>query len=331
MTPLQELPEPVQRVVTTSLFAEFATLTRSGVPIDTPIYCFPSEGLATIDLATGLSYPAKAERARRDPRVGLLFEGLDGGPVVAIAGRAAVRDADLQSNAIRYLSETGFILPNGLPWEAVRHAVWYWTRIIVSVTPAKILWWDSPSEMDGQPHRWEAGPDAVYPASDPPPAGHVSPAATWPLLPWQELAAAPMERQDPAHVTLCDGDGYPMPFRASTVRLRVDGFDVTVPSGLPWAGGGKSSLTFRGLETFLGEAALDGNRLHFAVERALPRHPMMVDPQEITDPGPSTKEQLMRRLQEEAARRNQAIPTIPVTQPALTPLAKLRADHVARR
>ncbi|HVA73336.1 MAG TPA: pyridoxamine 5'-phosphate oxidase family protein [Acidimicrobiales bacterium] len=329
MTPLRKLPEPVQRVVTTSLFAEFATLTCSGVPIDTPIYCFPSDDLATIDLATGLAYPAKAERARRDPRVGLLMEGPDGGPVVAIAGRAAVRDADLQSNAVRYLAETGLMPPNGDPWDVARHAVWYWTRIIVSVTPAKILWWDSVSEMDGPPQRWEAGPDAVYPDSDPAPSGRVSSPASWPLHPWRELASAAMVRRDPAHVTLCDGDGYPMPFRASTVEMRDDGFELTFPSGLPWAGGGKSSLTFRGLETFLGRASIDGKNVHFAVERALPQHPMMVDPREITGPGPATKDQLMRRLREETARRNQVIPTIPEEQPALTSLAKLRAAQLA--
>ena len=149
------LPDTVISLIEGAPIVEFATVSAAGVPIDTPVYVFPADNLSHLAVATGLSYPAKAERARKISRVGVLVEGSEDQPVVLIRGIAAVRDQDLQGNALRYLSETGYEgLAFGLDWSVAREAVWYFTRLIVEIAPETILWWEKPAAMNGQPHVW---------------------------------------------------------------------------------------------------------------------------------------------------------------------------------
>src|SRR3954467_420732 len=78
---LHGFPAPASATIAGSRVAELATITAAGVPLDTPLLSWVGDDGTTVDLSTGLSYPAKAERARRNPSVGLLFEGDGTGPV----------------------------------------------------------------------------------------------------------------------------------------------------------------------------------------------------------------------------------------------------------
>jgi hypothetical protein len=63
--PLTHIVDTASRFVTT----EYASLTTSGRPITWPVTPFRGDTGTTIDVSTGVTYPLKAERARRDPRV----------------------------------------------------------------------------------------------------------------------------------------------------------------------------------------------------------------------------------------------------------------------
>lgn len=329
MTYLDHLPEQVAHLIRTRYFCEFATVSKAGVPINTPLVPFTSDDLETIDSATGLAYPVKAERARRNPKVGLLFEGGEDEPVVSISGLAAVRDRDFQANLERYLSEqimTAFLDPNVIDYETVtRHAIWYFTRILVCVKPAVVRWWSSPAAMDSAPQEWRAPAGTEFPQSDPPPPGGES-KAPWQGGPsWQVLAEDAIERKAPAHLTLIDAGGFPLPIRAREVHAHEDGFRLVMPGWLPWAGG-KASVSFEGIEIFLGEATIEGSEALVRVERALPVHPLMADPSEILNPKPETRGALMQRIEYELGRRGLPLPRMPDHAPEATAGARYRAE-----
>ena len=110
LSPSTGLPAALADLAHRSLVSEYATLTREGRPVTWAVTPYLGEDGSTVDVSTGLTYPAKAERARRDPRVSLLFSsptgtGLEHPDVVLVQGLATVRDADLQAGLDRYLRE----------------------------------------------------------------------------------------------------------------------------------------------------------------------------------------------------------------------------------
>ena len=325
MNYLKHLPAEAAHLIRTAFVAEVATVSAAGVPIDTPLVTFTSPDEETIDAGTGLAYPAKAERARRNPKAGLLFEGGPDGPVVSIAGLAAVRDSDLQGNLERYLAEeilAPYLNPDRVDYQSVtRQAIWYFTRILICVKPAHIRWWPRPAAMDGPPEEWLAPAGTVFPASDPAPPGEPSKAPWREAKPWQELAATALAREAPGHLTLLDAEGFPLPIRAREVQAHSDGFRLIMPKWLPWSVG-TATLSFEGVETFVG--AFDGSLLR--VERALPVLPMMADVSETLHPKPATTAALMERLDQELRRRGASLPVMPAAPPEPTAGARLRAE-----
>ncbi|HEX4377536.1 MAG TPA: hypothetical protein VHZ99_10345 [Steroidobacteraceae bacterium] len=324
---LRDLPDDVSHIVRTRFMAEFATVTAAGVPINTPLVVFTSGDQTTIDAGTGLAYPAKAERARRNPKVGLLFEGAPDEPIVSMAGIAAVRDADLQSNLERYLSEqilAPYLNPERVDYTVTREAIWYFTRVLVCVAPAHIRWWKRRADLDRPPQEWHAPDEAAYPTSDPAPPGKPS-EGVWTAGPWRELAQNALARQAPAHLTLLDRDGFPIPIRVRTATLNAAGFDLEVPRGAPWSRG-VASLSFEGVENFVGNVDVAEGRGAMRVERALPVLPMMADVSEVLRPKEATRSALMSRLDYEVQRRGKQLPVMPAIAPTPTAGARLRAQ-----
>jgi hypothetical protein len=329
MSGLRDLPERVFRFIESGVVTEFATVSAAGIPIDTPTYYFPSDDMATIDLATGLPNPAKAERARHNPKVGLLMEGAAEEPVVVMRAHAAVRDSNLQANTARYIAETGFKgISHGMGWEQARQAVTYWSRIIIENTPEQVFWWDSPAAMDAPPRTWTAPADTVYSVSDPEPTGSMKP-SEWPVRPWQEVAREAVKGGAAAHLAVLDGEGYPLPMRAHSFELTAEGFRLVMPRGVPWPFAGKASLTFAGFRTFVGEAVPETGCTMFKAERSLPQHPSTLDTKQVLQPSEDTRRKAWARLEYEARRRGQPIPTIPTAPPPPTRLARLRQARLA--
>ena len=328
MSSLHDLPRHIFAMLESGVVAEFATVTAKGVPIDTPTYYFPSDDMATIDVATGVPNPAKAERARRNSKVGLLVEGRPDEPVIVIRAHAAVRDSDIQANAIRYLAETGYKgISHGITWEQARLAVTYWSRIIIENTPERIYWWDDHAALAGPPQVWNADSTTAWPASDPAPEAKLSP-GNWTARPWQDVAADAVATGNAGHLSVLDDDGFPLPMRAMSLELVDEGFRLAMPGGTPWKLEGKASLTFAGFRTFVGEAEPQGGTVLFRAERALPQHPSTLDTKQVLQPAETTLAKTRARLEAEMARLGQPLPIIPGEPPERTRIAKIRMARI---
>jgi hypothetical protein len=329
MSSLHDLPKHVFAMIESGVVAEFSTVTAAGVPIDTPTYYFPADDMSTIDLATGLPNPAKAERARHNSRVGLLIEGRPEEPLVVIRAHAAVRDSDIQANALRYLAETGYKgISHGITWEQARLAVTYWSRIIIENKPERIYWWDNHAALDRPPQVWNAAPGTVYPQSDPAPAGKMSSSA-WPVRSWRDVAQDAVKSGNAAHLSVLDEDGFPLPMRSRSFEVTEEGFRLIMPKGVPWQLKGKASLTFAGFQSFVGEVAPAANGSLLRVERSLPQHPSTYDTKQVLQPSEETRAKARARLELEAQRRGQSLPIIPLEPPERTRIARIRMARIA--
>jgi hypothetical protein len=320
-------PANVLPVFQRFLTCEYATLTRAGAPVTLPLTPYLGDDGRTLDVSTGITYPAKAERARRNPRVCMLFSDPAGSrlkdpPVVLVYGLAAVEDHDLQANTDRYIrlsSRKLHGLYRQLPWFLLRRQAWYWTRIWIHTTPVRILWWPE-GRVDEPPQHWDA-PYGVKPLpSDPAPAGKQPPPWHPGAGTWQDRAAYALRELGAPVLTVVDRDGFPVPFRTSRVTSTEEGFELELPRGRPSPVAGPACLTFHRHDrrfsseenaTFVGTVTASGfGTAHFTVERALG---------DLSVPGSwprrvwavlTARSRLDPRLQGEVERRGQAVPVI---------------------
>ena len=67
------LPDAVQAVFDRFITTEYTTIDGAGRPITWPVTPYYRLGDPCIDVTTGLGYPKKANDARDNPKVSLLF------------------------------------------------------------------------------------------------------------------------------------------------------------------------------------------------------------------------------------------------------------------
>lgn len=232
-----------------SVTAEYASLTRTATPVTVPTTPYVGAGGRTLDVSTGLTYPAKAERARRDPRVCLLFAdpvgaGVDRPATVLVQGLATVRDSDLQANTDRYIAASTRKYPEALkgqPRLVLRRMGWYFARIWIEITPLHIHWWPN-RDLDVAPQSWHAPEGTAAPLSDPAPSGAQPRAWLAPPTSWRETAAS-VGGLPLTDLTVVDDNGFPLCLPVTGARPADDGFVVDLGPGAPAFGEGPACLT----------------------------------------------------------------------------------------
>lgn len=171
-------PGDLLAVFERSVTCGYASLTSKGQPVTYPVNPYLSEDRRVLEVTTGPTYPAKADRARRNSKVALLFSDVVGAklenpPIVLVLGQASVRTADLQANTDRYVRASLAKLPEaseGRSPHLVERLGWYFARIWIQVTPLEIYWWWRDQD-DASLHHWLAPVGTVAPPSDPAPQG----------------------------------------------------------------------------------------------------------------------------------------------------------------
>jgi hypothetical protein len=308
-----------------AITVEYTSLTRSGAPVTVPVTPFVDADAGTLDVSTGLTYPAKAERARRNPKVCLLFADPVGSamadpPVVLVQGLATVRDADLQANTDRYVRSILAKTPaafQGQPRFLLRRLDWYFARIWIKVTPIRMRWWPSRA-LDEDPHEWAASASTTAPPSDPEPPGKQP--ARWlePPGDWRKVADGAVERLDQADLSWVDADGFPagMPVGASRTehgfRLHLRRHGLAAPQGQACLTFHTHTAAFTSQEnhTFVGTVSTRGDETGFRVERLLADVSLTGNKLRMTLGFLAKGRRLAPRLKSEASRRDQPVPAI---------------------
>jgi hypothetical protein len=129
-----------------------STLARDGTPITWPTLPFWCLDEGRFLITTSIGLPQKAFNVRRNPRVSLLFSdptasGLPDPPRVLVQGDAEAPDEvatsldgfeDELRKVLRRQPAGSFYSSNPL----TRYVFdWYYMRLMIHVTPRRILWW----------------------------------------------------------------------------------------------------------------------------------------------------------------------------------------------
>jgi hypothetical protein len=214
------LPHEVRNVFERFITCEYTTIDARQQPIVWPVTPYCEQGAATIDVTTGLGYPKKAEDARGNPHVALLFSdptgsGIASGIQVLVQGTAEVDDRDLAANRERYRRESWEKLPgirNAHPPRFLRGLFgWYYTRIYVKVRPERVFAWPQ-GDVTRPPEVQDARLDEVRSGhSKEPLEPHEPPEGG--ALAWGERIAQLGSRHETGVLAWVAPDGFPLAVR----------------------------------------------------------------------------------------------------------------------
>jgi hypothetical protein len=236
------LPSEVQAVFDRFITTEYTTVDASGQPITWPVTPYYTPGAPCIDVSTGLGYPKKANDARTNPMVALLFSdpkgsGLSDPPMVLVQGSAQVDDEDLEANRLRYARESIEKLPGTAkrqPPPAIQKRMqWYYSRIYVHVRPERVYVWPR-GDFTVEPEVYGAHVEEVRSGhSEEPDAFHASPEGG--TTAWDERIGELGSRYPRAVLSIVSPDGFPFAVR---VPIQVDRGARVIrigaePSGIP--------------------------------------------------------------------------------------------------
>ena len=296
------------QVVTSYRVAEYVSRTGDGAPVCWPL--FPELVDEKIAFSTPYAMPTKANNARREPRVAVLFSdptasgGSDADPYVLVQGRADVLDSDWQHNADRYVEQilrAGFGPASGrliLRTPGLRQAaVGYLTRTWIEIQPERTFSWPRmgpiPAEIEAvQPAGYQPGEPIALPSA----------VGEW---------VRRYER--PPVLAFVGPNGYPAAIRT---HAQLDKDRISLGQSVPVAPGAPASLTFhwvrgnhRASSAFMIRGHLDGaGRL--APERIVGNSGTARD--RLTGSPEFFRQVLImgRRLRAQAARQGRSVPRI---------------------
>ena len=236
------LPDVVQSVFDRFVTTELTTIDRRGQPITWPVTPYYSPGDPCIDVTTGLGYPKKANDARANPLVSLLFSdptgsGMTGPPMVLVQGTAEVDDHDLEANRSRYARESLEKLPEIKPLTPPaaiqRRLNWYYTRVYIHVRPERVYAWPH-GDPAAEPELYDAHMEEVRSGhSEEPERFHAD--AGGGTGPWHSRLEQLGARYPTAVLSFVSPDGFPFAIRVP-IAVNEDSRCIEIggsPQGLP--------------------------------------------------------------------------------------------------
>ena len=146
------LPPEVEDVFEEFRTCEMSTLARDGTPITWPTLPFWYSDKKHFTITASIGFAQKALNVRRNPRVSLLFSnptasGLEDPPAVLVQGDAVAPD-EIESSAVGFEEELRKVYPRqpasrfyGNDPLTRRLMDWYFMRLMIHVTPCRIMWW----------------------------------------------------------------------------------------------------------------------------------------------------------------------------------------------